>query len=51
MHVKKPRLGALPDGCVLKTVIRGKTEAEQIQSPSRDELPEISVREFKVVPS
>jgi hypothetical protein len=45
MRVSKPRLGALPHGCVLKTVIRGKTEAEQIQRPSRDEIPVISIRE------
>jgi hypothetical protein len=45
MRVSKPRLGALPDGCVLKTVIRGKTEAEHIQRPSRNEIPEISIRE------
>src|SRR5258708_37899262 len=29
MRVRKPRLGALPDGCVLKTVIRGKKESEK----------------------
>src|ERR1700756_1497515 len=45
VRVTKPRLGALPDGCVLKTVIRGKTKAEQIQRPSRDETPKISIRE------
>src|SRR5262249_41067293 len=45
MRVRKPRLGPLPKGCVLKTVIRGKTEAEQIQSLSRDEIPEIHIRE------
>jgi hypothetical protein len=39
------RLGALPDGCVLKTVIRAKTESEPVQRPSRDEIPEISIRE------
>src|SRR5258708_37256363 len=29
VRVRKPRLGALPDGCVLKTVIRGKKESEK----------------------
>jgi hypothetical protein len=26
---KRPRLGALPEGCVLKTVIHGKNEASE----------------------
>ena len=45
MHIKKPPLGALPDGCVAKAVIRGKTDAEQMKRPTRDEIPELSVRE------
>jgi hypothetical protein len=44
MRISNPRHGALPDGCVLKAVIRGKTEAEQIQLPSWAEIPEISIK-------
>jgi hypothetical protein len=45
-RVKKLRLGALPDGCVSKAVIRAKTEMEQMVNPiPRDEVPEISIRE------
>jgi hypothetical protein len=45
MRMKKPPLGALPDGCVSKTVIHGQTEAEQMRWPTRDDVPQISVRE------
>jgi hypothetical protein len=46
LRVTKPQLGALPDGCVSKTVIRAKTETEQMVKPiPRDEVPEISIRE------
>jgi hypothetical protein len=44
IRMKKPLLGALPDGCLSKTVIHGKTEAEQIRRHTRDEVPQISVR-------
>ena len=45
-RAKKPQLGASPDGCVSKAVIRAKTETEQMVKPiPRDELPVISIRE------
>src|ERR1700678_1238464 len=46
MRMKKPPLGALPDGCVSKAVVHAKTETEQMAKPiPRDELPVISTRE------
>jgi hypothetical protein len=45
MRMKKLPLGALPDGCVSKTIIHGKNETEEMKRPSRDEVPEISIRE------
>jgi hypothetical protein len=46
LRVTKPRLGALPVGCVSKAVIRAKPETEQMVKPiPRDEVPEISIRD------
>src|ERR1700730_16524368 len=45
VRMKKPPLGALPDGCVSKKIILGKTESEQMRRPTRDDVPQISVRE------
>jgi len=46
LRVAKPRLGALPDGCVSKAVIRANTETEQMAKPiPRNEVPGISIRE------
>jgi hypothetical protein len=45
MLLKKPRLGTLPEGCVSKTMIHGTSEKEQKKRPSRDEIPQVSIRE------
>ena len=46
LRATKLRLGVLPGGRVLKTVIRAKTETEEMVKPiPGDEVPEISIRE------